>query len=652
MMPIQDARGGVLRGLFLSLLLLVSAAAVALAKPGDDRVRTIIHVLDYVAADYPGAVRDGSVIDELEFREMVQFAAMADSLVRGLVSDGILPGGDAIVSGARLLSADINDRADPYVVAARARDVRDLVISASGIALSPVLWPDLSAGERLFATYCVGCHGPSGRGDGPAAASLDPAPANLAEGDRIAGIAPFQVFHTIRFGVQGTGMAGFPQLSEREAWDISFFVKSLRVAGIESPARPGDLRSLATLEEVSRLNDPDLEALLADRGVAQAGEAAAMLRGLPPSPAGLSTLDLAESHLASALEAYRSGQAGEAQTLAIRAYLEGVEPVEPLLRAADASVVVDLEESMMTVRGTVHRRQPYPEVERSVRNAQAVIRDAREALHGGASSAWFTFGLALSILLREALEAFLVIITILGLIRSSDQPRAARWVHAGWISAVLVGLASWVLVDRLIEMSAASREVLEGGIALFAVVVLLSVGFWLHDRSSARKWTAFIDRRVRRDLGRGSLVGLAAFSFFVVFREAFESVLFLSALGLDGGRSAGAAIGAAALLTLVGVLAAGMVAVRYSARLPVRLLFHYASWIVVVLAVVLAGKGVHALQEAGWLPVSLTGVSIRLELLGIYPTVESIVAQVAVVGTVALLWALSRRLELRAVRAS
>lgn len=643
--------GRTLRGMILSMLVWAALAGAASANPEPERIRTLIHVLDYVAADYAAAVQDGVVINAMEFEEMVQFAVIADSLLRGLVADGTLVDEAGMGAGLRALAADIDARAAPGAVAERARSIRDAVVRASGIAVAPGAWPDVASGERLYGAWCVACHGAGGLGDGPLAPTLDPLPANLAEGERIAGIAPFQVFNTIRLGVEGTGMTGFPHLSEQEAWDIAFFVKSIRTAGAALPEDPGPLRSHVSLDEVASLNDPDLEALLAARGIDRPGDAVAALRALPPPTAGAVTLDRAEADLVRSLEAYRAGRTGEAQRFAVSAYLEGVEPVEASLRAADASLVVEIEEAMMAVRGAIHSGRSVGEVEQSVATARAVVRDARGALAGQGHSPWLTFGLALSILLREALEAFLIIVTILGVIRVSGQPRAAHWVHAGWITAVLVGLAGWFLVDTLLGLSAARREVLEGGIALFAVVVLLSVGFWLHDTSSTRKWKAFIDRRVRTELGRGSLVGLATFAFFAVFREAFESVLFLSALGLDGGRGTGTAIGAAALVTLVGVLAAGMLAVRYSARLPVRQLFRLASWIVVVLAVVLAGKGVHALQEAGYLPVSLTGLSVRLELLGIYPTVESIVAQAVVVGTVALLWLLSRRMDLGAVRA-
>lgn len=648
------------------LLLLILVAAVLTVRPAlavapvgsdPDRARTLVHVLDYVAADYPAAVSGGVVISSLEYAEMVQFAVLADSLLQALTGDGTLAAEDGLADQVRRLAQEIDGKADPAVVAGLARSLRDAVVRLSGMAVAPARWPRIDAGARLYVTYCVACHGASGFGDGPLAPTMDPVPANLAEGERIAGIAPFQVFNTVRLGVEGTGMNGFPQLSEREVWDIAFFVKSIqasdRLASRSLPRRheAADLRGVIRLEDVASLNDGELAALLEESGVDQAASAVAVLRTAEAPAAHADALDVASDRLDRALEAYRAGRADEARTLAISAYLEGVEPVEPLLRAEDPGSVVRIEEAMLAVRAAINGGEPVGNVEAAIERSRVVIGEARDLLDGPGHSAWFTFGVALSILLREALEAFLIIITILGVIRASGQRHAARWVHAGWIGAVLVGVAGWFLVDALLRFSAAQREILEGGIALLAVVVLLSVGFWLHDKSSAARWKAFIDRRVRSELGRGSLVGLALFAFFAVFREAFESVLFLSALGLDGGEHTGTAIAGATGLTFVAVLVAGLVAVRYSARIPVRQLFRYASWVIVTLAIVLAGKGVHALQEAGRLPASLTGVSIRFELLGIYPTLETILAQVLVVGTAAVLWVISRRAALAAVRA-
>lgn len=613
------------------------------APQDPDRVRTLVHVLDYLAIDYPGAVQGGVVTDSLEYAEMVEFSALTDSLVHEFMREGILPADSFVPGAAADLGRLVADLAASADVASKAQEIRNELLRASGIAVAPTRWPDIAAGGRLFATYCTACHGANGAGDGPAAAALNPAPAVMNSGDRIAGIAPFQAYNTIRLGVGGTGMAAFGQLAEHEVWDLAFFVKSLAHKGSYDSVATSQALAWVSLDEVSSLDDSGLHRLLTDRGAVDPAAAVRAIRSaLPPGVDGTS-LDRATELLAAALAAYRAGDLSGAREAAIAAYLQGVEPVEPILAASDPEIVARLERAMMAVRSAIQSRAPADEIAILVAESNTWLDLAREKLGARNHSAWFTFWMAMSILLREALEAFLIIIALLGVIKASGQARAARWIHAGWISAVLVGFLGWLLVDLLMQMSAAHRELMEGSIAIFAVIVLLTVGFWLHDMTSVQKWKAFLSMRIKEQLSTGNLVGLGAFAFFAVFREAFESVLFLAALGLDGGENTRFALASATGTTLVLVLVLGIAAVRYSTRLPIKQLFRYASVLIVLLAFILAGKGIHSLQEAGYVSVSLVEWSFRVELLGLYATMETLAAQALVVLVVVGLYLATRR---------
>jgi high-affinity iron transporter len=138
-------------------------------------------------------------------------------------------------------------------------------------------------------------------------------------------------------------------------------------------------------------------------------------------------------------------------------------------------------------------------------------------------------------------------------------------------------------------------------------------------------------------LGSESAIGLAALSFFVVFREVFESVLFLSALNIESGGKQTDAIVFGVIAAFVIVISLAFVVLQFSAKLPIPKLFKISSFVMGVLAVVLAGKGVHSFQEIGIIPIH--GVPMfRVELLGIFPTVESCVAQILVLSLVVLVW--------------
>lgn len=649
-----------------ALLIVLLAACGLLPHPGfaqesapstppneTPSARALVHILDYMGQDYSAAVADGKVINELEYAEMAEFSTSATELLHDLMQAGVVPQDTALTAQVAKLQAHVQQKAGPEEVALLAATIRNQVIARSGLQMAPRQWPDLGKGQQLYAQLCVACHGAQGAGDGPLAAELDPAPTNFVDGDRIASISPFQAYNTIHMGVEGTSMQAYSQLSEQEVWDLAFFVKSLQAASRKDGAAGAsdtgiaELKQAVSLEQVAALNDADLAVALEKAGVAHPALAVAALRMSGPDDIAGGTLDRATELLDGALAAYEAGRFDEARRNALLAYLEGVEPAEPSLNATDATLTAVLEQRMFAVRSAIEGRKSVEDVARAVDVAIVSIDEARDALQQRDRSAWFAFFIAASILLREGLEAFLIILAVLGVIRAVGNRQAALWVHGGWIAALLVGVAAWIFSDLLIRLGAAQREFMEGGIALVAVAVLLYVGFWLHSKTEIKKWREFIDVRVKTVLQGGNLMGLAAISFFAVFREAFESVLFLSALTLEQGPESKTAITLGALLSIVAVFILAAVALRASARLPVRSLFKYSSFIMGVLSVILVGKGLHSLQEAGLLSITVIPYSIRATLLGVYPTVETLLAQAAVILAVVLLWTLPTRLAAR-----
>jgi high-affinity iron transporter len=185
-----------------------------------------------------------------------------------------------------------------------------------------------------------------------------------------------------------------------------------------------------------------------------------------------------------------------------------------------------------------------------------------------------------------------------------------------------------VAATWLIAIRGASRELTEGFGSVFAAVILLWVGLWMHGKSQAQQWQRYIREKMQGVLTRRSGWFLFGLAFLVVYREVFETILFFTALWTqgNGGAVLGGALSATLLLGLVGW---GMM--RYSRTLPIGRFFAYSSLLIAVLAVVLIGKGTAALQEAGYLPITpLPGIP-RIELLGLYPTVEGTTAQALMV---------------------
>jgi high-affinity iron transporter len=174
-----------------------------------------------------------------------------------------------------------------------------------------------------------------------------------------------------------------------------------------------------------------------------------------------------------------------------------------------------------------------------------------------------------------------------------------------------------------------SRELTEGFGSVLAAAILLFVGIWMHGKAQAGAWQAYVRDKLDAALSRGSSWFLFFLAFIAVYREVFETIIFFAAMGAEGNGvalAAGIGVGAASLALIAWAM------LRLSARLPIAKFFQYSAALIAVLAVVLTGKGVAALQEAGMLGVSPLSGWPRSPMLGVYPTSESLGAQALMIA--------------------
>jgi high-affinity iron transporter len=147
----------------------------------------------------------------------------------------------------------------------------------------------------------------------------------------------------------------------------------------------------------------------------------------------------------------------------------------------------------------------------------------------------------------------------------------------------------------------------------------------MHGKAQADQWQRYIREKVSNVLSGRSAWFLFGLAFIVVYREVFETILFYAALWTQGNHGA-IVMGAGSAVFLLGVVAWAMLG--YSRRLPVAIFFRYSAWLMAALTVVLAGKGVAALQEAGVIDIAPVTIAPRLVVLGVFPTLQSIGAQI------------------------
>jgi high-affinity iron transporter len=354
------------------------------------------------------------------------------------------------------------------------------------------------------------------------------------------------------------------------------------------------------------------------------------------------SLALARAKLAASVAAAQRGDARGARELALSAYLDGFEPVEPTLTARDATLMGRIEGAMGEFRAAIDRGASADDLAGKVSLLDGLFDDAETALAPDAATEASTFLGAFAILLREGLEALLIVVAMIAFLRKAERGEALRYVHGGWISALVAGGITWAVATYAIGISGASRELTEGFGSLFAAIVLLSVGIWMHGKAQADQWQRYIREKMSRALTAGSGWFLFGLAFVVVYREVFETILFYAALWSQGNGPVLLA-GAATAVLLLAVIAWAML--RYSRTLPITQFFRYSSWLMAILTVVLAGKGVSALQEAGIIDIAPLRDVPRLSMLGLFPTWQSVLAQLLMAVAIAIGFAWNRRSE-------
>jgi high-affinity iron transporter len=632
------------RGLLLALLLVPTAwPAASAAAEEPDTFAPLLHTLDYLAVDYAGAVKDGKVQDQGEYAEQVQFATSVGGMIASLPAR---PERAALQASAAGLLAAIRDKRPGDEVAAVATDLRRRIIDLYEVRVAPRQIPDLEPAAADYATHCAVCHGATGHGDGPTAKGLTPPPADLTDGARMGEHSLFGLYNTITVGVKGTAMVGFPALGEARRWALAFYVSTLGV-----PAAERERGAALWRDGGGRGELRDLRALVmaTPKEVAARGgrDAAAVLAYLASDPAALATgrespLDLSARLIGESLDAYRRGDVARAQQLAVTGYLEGFELVEGSLTGADSALKSRVEAELLRYRTMVQSRAPRETVEAQARTILGLLDTARQRLDAARLSPVTTFSSSLVILLREGLEAILVLAALIAMLIKSGRREALRYVHARWIAALALGGVTWLAASYVVTLSGASREVTEGVTALIAAGMLLYVGFWMHRNAQAARWTAYLRSQVEAALSGRTRWALASIAFLAVYREAFETVLFYQALWIEAGPSGRLAVLGGFATAAVGLVLLGWLILKMGLRLPVGWFFGVGAALMAVLAVVLAGKGIAALQQAGRLPVEPVDLP-TIPSLGVYPTWLGVLTQLAIVVLIVAAVAYSRR---------
>jgi len=624
--------------LFLALLSILalglSSTASAQQQPDQASVQLSWRLLDYIAVDYREAVSDGRVINAGEYEEMVEFADSVFTRFQQLPESAAK---SELLAGTESLKRAISQKVDPDELAVQARSLANDLLRAYPVPLTPEEAPDMTLAADLYSRNCASCHGTQGGGDGAASRGLDPPPIAFSDRERADERSVFALYQVIEQGIEGTSMASYSHLPPEERWALAFYVGSLAYSQEEASQgrslwdKSRELRNRFDLKTLVTVTPGGLaEQYDGDKGA----QLTAFLRRHPQSvETSPNSLELARQKLDQSLAAYSEGERETAGALALSAYLDGFEPMEPLLRTRDGELLGRVEKAMAELRSGISEGLPPQEVTKRGEHVKKVLREVETVLSDDGDSALSSFLGTLTILLREGVEALLIVVGMVTFLRKAERAEAVKYVHGGWIGALLAGVVTWFVATRMIAVSGATRELTEGLASTLAALILLWVGVWMHGKSHAEAWQEYIKEKMNRSLSRGSAWFLFGLSFLVVYREVFETILFCAAIWNQGHTGA---MTAGILVALAGLGAIAWSMFRWGKKLPIGKFFSYSSMLLGAIAVILTGKGISALQEAGLVPLTFLDQFPRLELLGIYPTLEGLAGQTLMVFLLAI----------------
>ena len=360
-----------------------------------------------------------------------------------------------------------------------------------------------------------------------------------------------------------------------------------------------------------------------------------------------------------AYEAAAAGKGDEGATLVNNAYYQYYEKLgfeKNVMNAISGDRVSQVEYQFKMTRKTMRDGGSDKEIKQLVDDLKSwLVKDAA-ILDGGASGNVNGFtklvtssaGQAFLILIREGLEALLVVAAVIAYLVKSGNKRFTKWIYLGVVAGLAGSGLVAVLFTFLFGGSGPIQEISEGVCALIATLMLLWTSNWMLNKSSVEAWNNYIRNKTEaavagaqskvesgQGLGLGMIASLAMLSFLAVFREGAETVIFYESIYSMSQDAHGMWVGGLAAAVLIVIF----LILRFtSVKIPINPFFLITSIVMAALVVIFAGGGIHALIEGDLIEGTYLSTVPTNDWIGLYPYVETITAQVIAAIAVVVLF--------------
>jgi len=355
--------------------------------------------------------------------------------------------------------------------------------------------------------------------------------------------------------------------------------------------------------------------------------------------------------LAQATQTYQAGDTAKAVGQVQDTYFDIFEAsgMENAVGARDANFKTELEGHFTKIVGLMNAGKDVASIQQEIAAFSAGLDKALELL-GGNQGGIALFFFSLTIILREGLEALLIVAAVIAYIHKSGHGDKQKVINNSVWWALGASVITALLFQWLLTNAAAGREILEGVTMLVATVMLFGMSYWLLSKVEAQHWKAYLQKKIGTSLSQGSLIGLWLTSFLAVYREGAETVLFYFALAADAKTALDYGYLFGGLAVGIVILAVVYLIMRYSVvRLPLKPFFIFTGIFMYLMAFIFAGKGVAELIEGKAFTPTLIGDGTLFpkwmgDWLGIMPYRETLLPQLVLLAAALFaLWVLFGR---------
>ncbi len=335
---------------------------------------------------------------------------------------------------------------------------------------------------------------------------------------------------------------------------------------------------------------------------------------------------------------YELGDTQAAYASARSAYLDSYEYVEIPLRAIAPDFTFEVEYQFATLRNQINDGATIEDIATTIISLERSLDESERLVSGtGTIAPMIAFISSFSIIFREGLEAVLILGAIIRYLEASRNHKFKKYVHYGIGLAIGATAVTWVIASYIIEISGANRELIEAIAALSATAVLFYVSFWILNKIEHKRWMEFVKAKVFQASAAGGTSVFIMLSFFTVYREGFETVLFYQAM-FSFAKYMEFYVGLGFILGIVSLLGIYFGFRKLGKRLPLRALFGLTMGIGAYLSIAFLGNAIREFQVLDFIPyTSMLGTIPRLDInvatmTGIYPTLETTVGQIVLLA--------------------